>query len=138
MAPTGWDSPDGGAKVNFTVEESPAGDNQSDELLDITKPFPDLPGLPDEPAQFTIRAVAVGTVLGAVVSASNMYLCLKTGWTFGASLFGMAAQNIEVSAADGRQVRFLASRSSSRPATSYLSFLAEATSDLARMLPYSL
>lgn len=66
--------------------------NFEDEILDITKPFPDLPGQPEEPAQFTVRALIVGTILGAVVSASNMYLCLKTGWTFGASLFGKPAR----------------------------------------------
>ncbi|OSC97364.1 OPT oligopeptide transporter [Trametes coccinea BRFM310] len=45
---------------------------------------------PDAPAeaQFTFRAVFVGCALGAVISASNVYLGLKTGWTFGASLFG--------------------------------------------------
>ncbi|KAK4609469.1 putative metal-nicotianamine transporter [Fulvia fulva] len=92
MSPTGWDSHDGDDKINYTVDETAAGErsigSRDDELLDITRPFPDLPAQPDEPARFTIRAVVVGTVLGAVVSASNMYLCLKTGWTFGASLFG--------------------------------------------------
>lgn len=74
----------------FTVhsDDNESQNDQDEELLDITKPFPDLPGQPEEPAQFTVRALIVGTILGAVVSASNMYLCLKTGWTFGASLFG--------------------------------------------------
>ncbi|KXT13751.1 hypothetical protein AC579_10088 [Pseudocercospora musae] len=77
----------------FTINDSPSEQDsrareEDEELLDITRPFPDLPGQRDEPAQLTIRALIVGTVLGAVVSASNMYLCLKTGWTFGASLFG--------------------------------------------------
>ncbi len=65
-----------------------------DGLLDITQPFPDIPGLPDEGDQFTFRAVIVGIILGGVVSASNMYLCLKTGWTFGASLFGMSLTSL--------------------------------------------
>ena len=30
----------------------------------------------------------VGCICGALVNASNLYLGLKTGWTFGASLFG--------------------------------------------------
>ncbi|KAJ3106944.1 hypothetical protein HDU97_005225 [Phlyctochytrium planicorne] len=53
--------------------------------FDPYAPFPD-----DGPVetQFTIRAVVVGCLLGAVVSASNLYLGLKTGFTFGASLFG--------------------------------------------------
>ncbi|MBW0468872.1 hypothetical protein O181_008587 [Austropuccinia psidii MF-1] len=46
------------------------------------------PGMPIESQQFTFRAVAVGCLLGSVVQASNMYLGLKTGFTFGASLFG--------------------------------------------------
>lgn len=75
----------GNGKPVFEVNESQEG---SDEPLDITRPFPEFPGQLDEYGQFTLRAVIVGTVLGAVVSASNMYLCLKTGWTFGASLFG--------------------------------------------------
>ncbi|KAI9011102.1 OPT oligopeptide transporter protein-domain-containing protein, partial [Gaertneriomyces semiglobifer] len=44
--------------------------------------------LPDEGNALTIRAVLVGTILGSVVAASNLYLGLKTGFTFGASLFG--------------------------------------------------
>ena len=49
-------------------------------------PFDDLP----EERHFivTIRAILVGVVCGALVNASNVYLGLKTGWTFGASLFG--------------------------------------------------
>ncbi|KAH9937937.1 OPT oligopeptide transporter [Amylocystis lapponica] len=45
------------------------------------------PNAPEE-QQLTFRAVFVGCLLGAVISASNVYLGLKTGWTFGASLFG--------------------------------------------------
>ncbi|KAG0332275.1 hypothetical protein BG000_010196 [Podila horticola] len=42
----------------------------------------------DEPKQFTVRAVLVGSLLGLVVAASNMYTGLKAGWTFGAALWG--------------------------------------------------
>lgn len=51
-------------------------------------PFPELPGAQPERRQFTVRAVVIGCALGSIVSASNIYLGLKTGWTFGASLFG--------------------------------------------------
>ncbi|KAG0042278.1 hypothetical protein BGZ83_000691, partial [Gryganskiella cystojenkinii] len=34
------------------------------------------------------RAVLVGSILGLVVAASNMYTGLKAGWTFGAALWG--------------------------------------------------
>ncbi|KAI8907523.1 OPT oligopeptide transporter [Powellomyces hirtus] len=41
-----------------------------------------------EETQVTFRAVLIGCILGAVVAASNMFLGLKTGFTFGAALFG--------------------------------------------------
>lgn len=41
-----------------------------------------------EEYQFTWRASIVGSLLGCLVAASNTYLGLKIGWTFGASLFG--------------------------------------------------
>ncbi|KAG2198816.1 hypothetical protein INT47_000732 [Mucor saturninus] len=41
-----------------------------------------------EEFQFTWRASIVGSLLGCLVAASNTYLGLKMGWTFGASLFG--------------------------------------------------
>ena len=54
--------------------------------LDPFVPFNDLP---DERKRIlTIRAMVVGCVCGALVNASNLYLGLKSGWTFGASLFG--------------------------------------------------
>lgn len=55
---------------------------------DVTKPFPIDPNEPEEENQLTIRAVLVGCALGAVVGASNIYLGLKTGFTFGPQLFG--------------------------------------------------
>ncbi|KAI9298720.1 OPT superfamily oligopeptide transporter [Neoconidiobolus thromboides FSU 785] len=39
-------------------------------------------------AQFTIRAALLGSILGCVVSASNIYLGLKSGFSFPASIFG--------------------------------------------------
>jgi hypothetical protein len=57
-------------------------------VLDNKFPFPKLHGIPDQEQQITFRAILLGCCLGAVVSASNIYLGLKTGWTFGASLFG--------------------------------------------------
>ncbi|KAI9609998.1 hypothetical protein H4Q26_006990 [Puccinia striiformis f. sp. tritici PST-130] len=81
-----------------------ADDNHDDEAYSIIAPSEEAPiipynvksgdplpipdGLPEEGNQFTFRAVAVGCLLGSVVQASNMYLGLKTGFTFGASLFG--------------------------------------------------
>lgn len=51
-------------------------------------PFPVDPNAPIEEHQLTIRALVVGCALGAVVGASNIYLGLKTGFTFGPQLFG--------------------------------------------------
>ncbi|KAK9760141.1 hypothetical protein K7432_016137, partial [Basidiobolus ranarum] len=42
----------------------------------------------EEETEFTWRAAIIGSLLGCIVSASNLYLGLKIGWTFGASLFG--------------------------------------------------
>jgi OPT family oligopeptide transporter len=45
---------------------------------------------PDDgiPYQFTWRAAIIGSLLGYVVAASNLYSGLKFGWSFGASFFG--------------------------------------------------
>ncbi|KAG0208267.1 hypothetical protein BGX33_006367 [Mortierella sp. NVP41] len=43
---------------------------------------------PPEEHQFTWRAAIIGSLLGCVVAASNLYVGLKIGWTFGASLWG--------------------------------------------------
>lgn len=74
--------------VDIDGEKHPIDDEEETELLDNRFPFPPLKGIPEEEQQLTVRALVVGICLGAVVSASNIYLGLKTGWTFGASLFG--------------------------------------------------
>ncbi|KAJ3029524.1 hypothetical protein HK097_005781, partial [Rhizophlyctis rosea] len=52
-------------------------------------PTSSLPStLNDDAPALTVRAVLVGVLLGSIISASNMYLGLTIGWTFGASLFG--------------------------------------------------
>ncbi|KAL3418201.1 oligopeptide transporter [Phlyctema vagabunda] len=56
--------------------------------VDLYKPFPIDPAIPHESHILTFRAVVVGMVLGALVNASNLYLGLKTGFTFSSSLFG--------------------------------------------------
>ena len=53
-----------------------------------SKPFPIDPNEPEEVHQLTVRAIVVGCALGAVVGASNIYLGLKSGFTFGGQLFG--------------------------------------------------
>lgn len=49
--------------------------------------MPDFPVRPDAtPRQLTLRAVAVGMLLGGVLSLSNLYVVLKTGWSFGVTI----------------------------------------------------
>ncbi|KAH0354266.1 oligopeptide transporter, partial [Aureobasidium melanogenum] len=55
----------------------------------IADPFEPYNDLPEERHWVvTFRAMLIGCICGALVNASNIYLGLKTGWTFGASLFG--------------------------------------------------
>jgi hypothetical protein len=63
-------------------------DGETDTWVDPYLPFPVMEGLPFEEQPLTIRAVLVGVCLGSLVNASNVYLGLKTGFTFGSSLFG--------------------------------------------------
>ncbi|KIJ08156.1 hypothetical protein PAXINDRAFT_164509 [Paxillus involutus ATCC 200175] len=76
------------------VDVDIASIEQQDDNIPISRtintddPFPIDPDAPVEERQFTLRAVIVGCGLGAVIAASNVYLGLKTGRTFGASLFG--------------------------------------------------
>lgn len=74
--------------VDIDSSENTAEFDDEHAVLDNQFPFPPLHGIPDEDRQLTVRALVIGCLLGAVVSASNIYLGLKTGWTFGASLFG--------------------------------------------------
>lgn len=55
---------------------------------DAAYPFPVEPDEMEETHQLTVRALLVGSCLGAVVGASNIYLGLKSGFTFGSQLFG--------------------------------------------------
>ncbi|KAL7273709.1 hypothetical protein RUND412_003416 [Rhizina undulata] len=60
-----------------------------EEISDPYIPLPELEGVEEEHSQIlTARAVITGCVLGSLVNASNVYLGLKTGWTFSANLFG--------------------------------------------------
>ncbi|KAG8821599.1 hypothetical protein FRC17_009780 [Serendipita sp. 399] len=54
----------------------------------VRDPFPIDESMPEETHQLTLRALVVGALLGCVVGASNIYLGLKTGFTFGPQLFG--------------------------------------------------
>lgn len=68
------------------VGEMEEAEFDEEPVIDPYKPFDDLPV--ERKRILTFRAMLVGCVCGALVNASNLYLGLKTGWTFGASLFG--------------------------------------------------
>ncbi|KAM0326716.1 hypothetical protein ACHAQA_006589 [Verticillium albo-atrum] len=55
---------------------------------DLYRPLKMDADLPPEGNPLTIRAVVVGCILGSLVNASNVYLGLKTGFTFLANMFG--------------------------------------------------
>jgi len=40
----------------------------------------------DDARQLTVRAVVAGMLLGGVMSLSNLYIALKTGWSFGVTI----------------------------------------------------
>ncbi|KAJ9136585.1 OPT superfamily oligopeptide transporter [Pleurostoma richardsiae] len=62
--------------------------SEEEEELDLYRPLPMEAGLAPEENILTFRAIATGIVLGCLVNASNLYLGLKTGFTFLASMFG--------------------------------------------------
>lgn len=66
-------------------------DHHDDFTIDPFKPFDDLPE--ENSNILTLRAMFVGLCCGALVNASNVYLGLKTGWTFTANLFGVGISN---------------------------------------------
>jgi uncharacterized oligopeptide transporter (OPT) family protein len=61
-----------------------------EEVRDLFKPLPPLPAcaVGKEVRPLTIRSVALGLIFGSLVSASNVYLGLKTGFVFSANMFG--------------------------------------------------
>ncbi|KAF3934514.1 hypothetical protein ABW19_dt0205842 [Dactylella cylindrospora] len=70
------------------ISGSERGSQDEIEILDPYTPFPIDPSQLPEEHILTVRAVVLGCALGALVNASNLYLGLKTGWLFGANLFG--------------------------------------------------
>ncbi|KAK6949872.1 hypothetical protein Daesc_008195 [Daldinia eschscholtzii] len=59
-----------------------------EEELDLYVPLKMDGSFVDQHDPLTARAVIIGIVLGSLVNASNLYLGLKTGFTFAASMFG--------------------------------------------------
>ncbi len=57
-------------------------------------------------AQLTARAILVGCLVGSVVSCTNIYIGLKIGWSFGASIIS-AVLGFSVFAAMGKRLSVL-------------------------------
>ncbi|KAH7377059.1 oligopeptide transporter [Plectosphaerella cucumerina] len=68
------------ASLKESSDEEPKGEE------DLYRPLK-MDNIP-EGNPLTIRAVVVGCILGSLVNASNVYLGLKTGFTFLANMFG--------------------------------------------------
>ncbi|TLD26101.1 oligopeptide transporter [Venturia nashicola] len=79
----------GDEKVHHTIEVGGEEEEGDSFIRDPFRPFDDLPS--EKQWVMTIRAVFVGLCCGCLVNASNVYLGLKTGWTFSANLFGAIA-----------------------------------------------
>ncbi|KAK5996258.1 putative metal-nicotianamine transporter YSL18-like protein [Cladobotryum mycophilum] len=73
-----------GVEVDLTSES----EGEDAPITDLFTSFPPLKGIEEEPYPLTFRAVITGIVLGSLVNASNVYLGLRTGFTFPATMFG--------------------------------------------------
>ncbi|CCC06054.1 unnamed protein product [Sordaria macrospora k-hell] len=72
-------------KEKMSVEVESTGEVEEEDLY---APLKMDASVVHEENPLTIRALVVGIVLGCLVSASNLYLGLKTGFTFSANMFG--------------------------------------------------
>ncbi|KOS18185.1 Metal-nicotianamine transporter YSL2 [Escovopsis weberi] len=79
---------DGDEKLGHEVDLTSETENEDAPITDLFTSFPPLKGIEEEPNPLTVRAVLTGIVLGSLVNASNVYLGLKTGFTFPATMFG--------------------------------------------------
>ena len=58
-----------GEQIRITDHEEDAEEDEP--ILTHEEQFPIDPSIPDEPYQFTVRAVVVGCILGGVIAASK-------------------------------------------------------------------
>ncbi|KAF5025367.1 hypothetical protein F66182_2532 [Fusarium sp. NRRL 66182] len=73
---------------DFDLDLKSEADSEDERITDLFSSFPPAKGVEYESNPLTFRAVAVGIILGSLVNASNVYLGLKTGFTFPATMFG--------------------------------------------------
>ncbi|KAH0562517.1 hypothetical protein GP486_002792 [Trichoglossum hirsutum] len=70
------------------ITVSVPGFGEVEEAFDPFVPFPHDPGVVEGENILRVRSIVLGLICGSLVNASNIYLGLKTGWTFSANLFG--------------------------------------------------
>ena len=70
-------------------EDDGSSEHEASFMDDPFRPFDDLPE--ERHRVLTVRALIIGIICGALVNASNVYLGLKSGWTFSANLFGVSS-----------------------------------------------
>lgn len=76
------------AKEPVRIDTGESGDEFAG-FATVVDPFEPFDNLPEERQWIlTTRAVIIGILAGTLVNASNLYIGLKSGWVFGASLFG--------------------------------------------------
>jgi hypothetical protein len=64
----------------YTDDDKEPTTAQADFVDDPFRPFDNLPD--ERPRVFTFRALFIGLCAGALVNASNVFLGLRSGWTF--------------------------------------------------------
>ncbi|KAJ9134111.1 Oligopeptide transporter [Pleurostoma richardsiae] len=76
------------ARASEQADDLKTEASDDDQITDLFVPFPPAKGIEPEASPLTFRAIVTGIVLGSLVNASNVYLGLKTGFTFSATMFG--------------------------------------------------
>lgn len=74
-------------------EDDEENNNKKDHARDFADdPFAPLNGVPDDESEniLTVRAIVVGALCGVLISASNIYLGLKSGLGMSANLFAVS------------------------------------------------
>jgi OPT family oligopeptide transporter len=74
--------------VEIDLQSEGVDSDRDEPITDLYTSFPPIKGVAPEPFPLTVRAVVIGMILGSLVNASNVYLGLRTGFTFPSTLFG--------------------------------------------------
>lgn len=77
-------------------QTSPEPSPDIDDIDFSVDPFVPLAGHDDAPTQniVTVRAIVTGSICGALVNASNIYLGLRVGWTSSANILGVCPSGL--------------------------------------------